>query len=156
MNEKQEAGITTKEQAQPFEAIRDILRKFSETAGVKAVYGEPVKQGDNLIITCAEVIYGMGFGMGGGTGRKPASPEAEAGEEAGGATGTGAKQGAGFGGGGGGQALSRPVAVVIASPEGVRVEPVIDRTKIALAGLTASGFMLGMIFKMAKACRARA
>ena len=44
--------------------------------------------------------------------------------------------------------LSRPVAVVVASPEGVRVEPVIDLTKLALAGLTAVGFMVGMMFRM--------
>jgi hypothetical protein len=40
------------------------------------------------------------------------------------------------------------VAVVVASPEGVRVEPVVDITKIALAGLTALGFMVGMMFRM--------
>jgi hypothetical protein len=46
------------------------------------------------------------------------------------------------------------VAVVIASPEGVRVEPVFDITKIALAGLTALGFMVGMMFRMSSRRRA--
>jgi uncharacterized spore protein YtfJ len=58
--------------------------------------------------------------------------------------------GKGSGGGGGGRILSRPVAVVIASPEGIRVEPVLDITKIALAGLTAMGFMVGMMFRMSR------
>jgi hypothetical protein len=40
------------------------------------------------------------------------------------------------------------VAVVVASAEGVRVEPVLDVTKIALAALTAMGFMVGMMFRM--------
>jgi hypothetical protein len=40
--------------------------------------------------------------------------------------------------------------VVINSPEGVRVEPVVDVTKIALAALTAAGFMIGMLFKMTR------
>jgi hypothetical protein len=44
--------------------------------------------------------------------------------------------------------FSRPVAVIIASPEGVRVEPVVDVTKIALAALTAAGFMVGMLLRM--------
>jgi uncharacterized spore protein YtfJ len=57
-------------------------------------------------------------------------------------------QGKGSGGGGGGRILSRPVAVVVASAEGVRVEPVLDVTKIALAALTAMGFMVGMMFRM--------
>jgi hypothetical protein len=33
------------------------------------------------------------------------------------------------------------VAVIVSSPEGVEVRPVIDVTKIALAALTAAGFV---------------
>lgn len=43
---------------------------------------------------------------------------------------------------------ARPVAIVIASPEGVRIEPVVDFTKIGLALITAWGFMLSMIMRM--------
>jgi len=46
--------------------------------------------------------------------------------------------------------FSRPVAVIIAAPEGVRVEPVVDVTKIGLAALTAAGFMFGMWMRMAR------
>jgi uncharacterized spore protein YtfJ len=56
--------------------------------------------------------------------------------------------GGGSGGGGGGRVLSRPVAIIVSSPEGVYIEPVIDVTKIALAALTAAGFMVGMVTKM--------
>ena len=59
----------------------------------------------------------------------------------------------GFGGVSGGRVLSRPVAVVIASPEGVRVEPVFDPTKIALAAITAAGFILSMLFRMMRGPR---
>jgi hypothetical protein len=38
--------------------------------------------------------------------------------------------------------------VIVISPEGVRVEPVIDVVKVALAGLTAFGFMLSTLRKM--------
>jgi hypothetical protein len=37
---------------------------------------------------------------------------------------------------------------VVASPEGVHVEPIIDVSKIALAALTAFGFMFGMLARM--------
>jgi hypothetical protein len=40
------------------------------------------------------------------------------------------------------------VAVIVASPEGVRVQEVVDPTKIALAALTAAGFMIGMMARM--------
>jgi uncharacterized spore protein YtfJ len=103
---------------------------------VRVVYGEPIQHDDTIIIPTAEVLCGLGFGVGSGRGSnteedsdKPASGSAS-------------------GGGGGGRILSRPVAVVVASPEGVRVEPVVDITKIALAGLTALGFMVGMMFRM--------
>jgi hypothetical protein len=36
----------------------------------------------------------------------------------------------------------------VASPEGVRVDPVFDLTKIALAGLTAGAFMIGMLARL--------
>jgi uncharacterized spore protein YtfJ len=62
----------------------------------------------------------------------------------------GGGSGGGGGGGGGGRVFSRPVAVVVASPEGVRVEPVLDVTKIALAALTAGGFMLATLARMSR------
>jgi hypothetical protein len=40
------------------------------------------------------------------------------------------------------------VAVIISSPEGVRVEPVVDVTKISLALFTTLGFMVGMYLRM--------
>jgi uncharacterized spore protein YtfJ len=114
--------------------IQDTMDKFLDSASVYAVYSEPIRNGDTLVIPAAEVLSGIGFGVGYGSGSSPG------GEERG--------QGEGGGGGGGGRVLSRPVAVIIASPEGVRVEPVVDVTKIALAALTAAGFMVGMLLRM--------
>lgn len=119
--------------------VKDTMDKFLSAAGVEAVYGEVIHSGDSLIIPSAEVISGMGFGMGVGVGNNAA--EDEAGNPAG-------NSGGGGGGGGGGRILSRPVAVIIASPDSVRVEPVVDVTKIALAALTAGGFILGMLLRM--------
>ncbi len=119
----------------PLDIYQDTINSFLEVADVSRAYGEPVQSGDNLIIPAAEVLAGMGFGVGAGFGRGNQKDES---------------QGGGSGGGGGGRVLSRPVAVVIASPEGVRVEPVLDVTKIALAALTAGGFMLATLARMSR------
>jgi uncharacterized spore protein YtfJ len=110
------------------------LDKFLSVSSASAVYGEPIYHDDAVVIPAAEVLSGMGFGVGyGGT------PETEdAGSQA------------GAGGGGGGYAFSRPVAVIIADGEGVRVEPVVDVTKIALAALTAMGFIFGTLARIAR------
>jgi len=127
MNTPEESGL---------DVFQDTMEEFLAAADVRVVYGEPIAHDDTLIIPTAEVLCGVGFGVGSGSGtsteQNPEKP----------------MQGAGSGGGGGGRILSRPVAVVVASPEGVRVEPVVDVTKIGLAALTAVGFMVGMMFRM--------
>jgi uncharacterized spore protein YtfJ len=115
--------------------FQDTMDAFIATADVSAVYGEPIQHGNTLIIPAAEVLNGMGFGIGFGGGSSPSKEGKE-------------DKGEGGGGGGGGRVFARPVAVVIASPEGVRVEPVVDVTKIALAFFTAIGFMVGMVARM--------
>jgi len=118
------------------EMYQNTIEEFLAAADVRVVYGEPIVHDDTMIIPTAEVLCGLGFGVGSGSGtssdEKPDKPS----------------QGSGSGGGGGGRILSRPVAVIVASPEGVRVEPVVDITKIGLAALTALGFMVGMMFRM--------
>lgn len=113
------------------DASERILNKFLSSASVETVYGAPVEHGEQLIIPSAEVLSGMGFGMGTGFG----SSENE-------------DVGGGGGGGGGGRVLSRPVAVIISGPQGVRVEPIVDVTKLAMAMFTAMGFMVGMAMRM--------
>lgn len=111
---------------------QETMEQFLQSADVKAVYGEPILQGDTLIIPTAEVLNGMGFGVGSGGG---------------GENGSG---GSGGGGGGGGRVLSRPVAVIVAGPAGVEVKPIVDVTKIAMAGLTAFGFVATMLYRMTR------
>lgn len=117
-------------------AVQETFKEFLDTAGVDRVYGEPVREGNITVIPTAEVLVGLGFGMGFGSGCCGADGDAEAEKP-------GAEQTGGCGGGGGGgRTLSRPVAVVVISPEGVEVEPVVDVTKIAIATITAAGFMM--------------
>ena len=131
-----EAGPTINDDitspAQAIDAVQNTLTQFLDTANVNRVYGAPIRRGDVTIIPAAEVLVGLGFGAGAGSGT---SPEQEG-------DGTGVSGGSGGGGGGGGRTLSRPAAVVIISPDGVRVEPVADTTKVLLAAITAGGFML--------------
>ncbi len=107
-----------------------------EVADVDTVFGEPIRQGETTIIPAAEVITGFGFGFGFGRG-------SDSGDEP-------RHEGGGGGGGGGGSVMARPVAAIVASPDGVRVEPVIDVTKVALAAITAGGFMLATWLGMAR------
>lgn len=106
----------------------DVMERLIASADVAKVYAAPVEHGERLLIPAAEVVAAAGFGMGSGT--------SDMGERAG-----VARRGGGGGGGGGGTTLARSVAVIVSSPEGVEVRPVIDLTKIALAALTAVGFV---------------
>ena len=118
--------------------FNDLIGRLFEVTKPTAVYSEPVSSGDYTVITASEVAVGLGagFGGGGGVSEKRENDRSDAGH--------------GGGGGGGGSALSRPVAAIIIGPDGVRVEPIIDPTKIAITFLTALGAMGLALRKMKK------
>jgi uncharacterized spore protein YtfJ len=87
-------------------------------ASPDAVFSAPERLNDELVITAASWERAGGFGFGGGGGIDP----------------TGPPEGGG-GGGGGGTSVGRPVAVITVGAEGIRVEPVIDLTKLAVTAL---------------------
>ena len=120
------------------QVVQDTLDYFLSTASAEAVYHEPVKHGNTLLIPAAEIFSAMGFGVGSG----------ESGESDESSTEGASSGGGGGGGGGGGSVFSRPVAVIVSSPEGVRIEPVFDLTKVALAGLTTGVLMFGMVARV--------
>lgn len=125
-----EEEIVIEDPGQALDMAQETMETFIETADVSRVYGEPIVHEETMIIPAAEVVALAGFGAGYGSG----GPE-EGGGEGGGA-------------GGGGKTFSRPVAVVIADHDGVRVEPVVDPTKIAMTFFTALGFMVATIARM--------
>jgi uncharacterized spore protein YtfJ len=137
------SDITSSEDV--LDVIQDTMDTFLGTAGVHRVYAEPITHEETVIIPASEVIVGMGFGVGygSGSGQRLGEDEEENEEDE-----SGDFAGGGGGGGGGGRTFSRPVAVVVASPRGVRVEPVVDVTKIGLAFLTAAGFMAASLMRM--------
>lgn len=107
------------------ERANELIGRLFDVTQPSAVFSQPVTNGSYTVITASEVTAGMGAGYGGGGG---AGPDDEAGEKTG--------SGFGGGGGGGGTAMARPVAAIIIEPEGVRVEPIMDPTKIAVAFFT--------------------
>jgi uncharacterized spore protein YtfJ len=125
-----------------FKLAEGTLRNLLGTAGVAKVFAKPIQHEDVMIIPAAEVMAGVGFGYGHLYGSGETSSEGT--ESIGG----------GEGGGGAGRTFSRPVAIVIADPDGVRVEPVRDITKVVLAAVTAGGFMAAMMMRMISPKRA--
>lgn len=129
------------------ERVIGLVERLTDVTRPGAVFGEPMTAGENTVVTAAEVFVAMGygFGVGGGTGKpkeegEPA-PQAEVhgGEMPG---------GYGGGGGGGGSSKGRPVAVITLNPGGVRIEPVLDFTKIGLAFLMVLGSLFVMMAKL--------
>jgi uncharacterized spore protein YtfJ len=118
-----------------------LVEKLFSVAQPAAVYGEPIAVGQHIVITASEVHVGMGYGFGAG-----GVPEGDNMKDE-------HESGFGGGGGGGGASGGRPVAAIDIGPEGVRVEPIIDVTKIALAFLTTLGAMFMMLNRMRAAGR---
>ena len=124
----------------------ELLEKLAGAADSKAVFSEPVESGDYKVITAAEVTVGLGFGYGGGG--AVGNVMGVEGED----TPTD-NVGIGGGGGGGGMTMSRPVAAIEIGPHGVRIEPIVDPTKIALAFFTTLVSMFALMGKMRRARR---
>ena len=119
-------------QAPLVDPTEQALSKLVITASADAVFGEPVVNGDTTVIPCSEVAIGLGMGSGSGPVDEKGNPT-------------------GSGSGGGGGARGRPVAAIVITKEGVRVEPIFDLTKIVLASLTTGTFILlwaGRLFLM--------
>jgi uncharacterized spore protein YtfJ len=110
------------------------------------VYSDPVQVGEYTVITASEVVSGGGFGFGKGFGSAAQREDELPAENDAGA-------GGGGGGGGGGGSSSRPVAVILVGSDGVKIQPVIDPTKIALAALTMSAMVVPMLLRLARATR---
>jgi uncharacterized spore protein YtfJ len=104
------------------ERVSAALQPLAEVS-VAQVFTEPVQSGDVVVIAAAAITKSGGFGFGAGGDDQPANG------------------GGGGGGGGGGHVDGRPVAVIEITPEGTRVKPVIDYTRV---GLTLLAGALGL------------
>ena len=122
--------------------VKDMWNGMLRVANIDAVYSEPIQAGKATVIQAAEVMASGGFGFGEGA----SSDEGENAE-------TSSPTGEGRGGGGGGYFLGRPVATIIIEDDKVRVEPVVDATKIALAFFTMIGSFVFMVLRMKAAAQ---
>lgn len=97
---------------------------FKKTAAAEAIYSGPIQTGDSLVISATEVVAATGFNLGAGHGLKRQAAWQR------------------------GRTFSRNVAVIVASSQGVRVEPVIDLPKVGLAALIVGAVMLGTFLRL--------
>src|SRR3990172_3126418 len=93
-------------------------RGIPQELGASACFGEAVVRDGHTLIPVARVNFGYGLGFGGGQGKgfEPGEPGT-----------VGQSEGSGGGGGGGGGGASTP---------GVGIEPIEDKTRMAMAGIT--------------------
>lgn len=99
----------------------ELTQNMLAATSPEGVFGEPIENGETIVITASEVVAAMGVG------------------------------GTSAAGGGGGTSVGRPVAVISIDPKGeVSVTPVVDPTKIALAFITVLGSFLVMLGRMRK------
>jgi uncharacterized spore protein YtfJ len=129
------------------EKANELMEQLIAVADAKSVYSDPIESGEYKVITASEVRVGMGFGYGGGGGVEATKSETEEEEE------STPGSGYGGGGGGGGAAFGRPVAAIEIGPQGVRVEPIVDPTKIAIAFFTTMVSMFAMMGRIKRGTR---
>jgi len=115
------------------------IEKMVDELGVGAVFGEPIREGSVTVVPVAEVRFAFGYGYGSGRGR---------GEQAEGGPGR-SEEGSGGGTGAGGRASAK--GYVRISADDVRFEPVLDVTRLALAGIA---FAAWSVFWIGRTIRA--
>ncbi|HEY8478038.1 MAG TPA: spore germination protein GerW family protein [Chloroflexota bacterium] len=121
------------------ERLVAAIEALPQSASVRAVFGEPIRVGERVVVPVARV--GGGFGVGFGEGERP--PEGERAAPR------------GRGGGGGGRVTARPVAVIEITPEAVHVRPIVDATRLALAGMLLVAWNVFWVTLTIRALRAR-
>jgi uncharacterized spore protein YtfJ len=101
------------------------IEQLVERIGVEKVFGE---EGDTTIIPVAQVAFGFGYGSGyGRDSRATDGAKAQSGQT------NGAGEGGGSGAGAGGRAT--PCGFIQIGPDGVTYKPIMDETRIPLAGI---------------------
>jgi uncharacterized spore protein YtfJ len=108
---------TSREGSVVLEDVLGRLNRIDEKASVRTVFGDPIQQNGRVIIPVAKVAYGFGFGGGRNAEKEPQEEESSEGA------------------GGGGGVSVRPVAILEITEEETRIRPIVDVTRVALAGM---------------------
>ncbi len=109
-----------------FGVAATMLERITATAQVGLAYGDPKHVEGRTIIPIGAMGYGFGFGGGGGSAERTATKPA----------------GSGGGGGGGGGVTVRPIAYLEVTPQGVKLRPVLDWTRIITAVIAVGAALL--------------
>ena len=96
--------------------VKTTLSEIEKVLSTKTVVGEPITVRDATLIPL--ITAGFGFGAAGGAGKGEAKQKGE-----------------GSGGGTGGGAWVKPVAVIIVSKDGVKIEPIMGSMASAMERL---------------------
>ncbi len=108
-----------------------LARWVGGRAGAQAVFGEPVRNGDTVVIPVARSRWAVGGGAGGGaTGADPGSP---------------ALSGSGYGSGGGGGVITDPVGYLEVRPEGAVFRPIGHR--VGPGAILAGGLTIALVLR---------
>jgi uncharacterized spore protein YtfJ len=114
------------------------IEKMVDGLGAGAVFGEPIREGSVTVVPVAEVRIGFGYGSGRGR-------EAEDGPRA--------EEGSGGGSGAVGRASAR--GYIRISADEVSFEPVLDVTRLALAGIVFAAWSVFWIGRTMRAVGSR-
>ena len=115
-------------EAPAFEGIEKVFKLMQPGK----VFGEPVVSGEYTVITASELSMGGGFGMGKSTFMMGNIAPKE-GEEVVATDAKNATPAFGMGGGGGGGSSARPIALIVIGPDGAKVQPIFDLSKLIIA-----------------------
>ncbi len=113
------------------------LNEWLERLNVRAVFGEPVHEGNTVVIPVGSLRMGFGYGAGsappqpGDDGNTQPTP--------------------GEGAGGGGAGTLQPRGYLRITPDDVKYEPIMDTTLISLAGILMAAWN---VFWIARTIRA--
>lgn len=124
--------------------VIEPIDRMLDRLGVSAVFGEAIKEGDSTVIPVASLTVGFGFGYGEGPAGQHEKP----------AEGDGPEEFGDFmagGGGAGGGGSAKPNGYLRITPDSVTYEPIVDQSRIAIAGILMSAWS---VFWIARTIRA--
>ena len=115
------------------ERMFDTLEGLRSTASVDAAFGQPQEAKGRTMIPVSSVHVGMGMGFGQGVVEQVGmGPEPSADESP-------------VGGGGGGGAGARPIAMIEVTADQTIIHPIVDETKVALAGIALGAWIIFLL-----------
>lgn len=112
------------------DTLEHVMGQIISTATVDSVFGKPFERGETVVVPCSEMAVVLGMGFGSGSNSEHNQPNGSG------------------GGGAGGTSRGRPIAAIIITGDKVRVKPIIDVTRISLAGMSTAAFIVFWIFRL--------